>query len=112
VWALVWCRSILVCFKFCVTACHPRKIPGSHLCWRRSLPQGHNVAERIRSTENSSYLIICVNTNGEYGEVCWRGSVGNMGFLSVALVWCGSILVSFKFCVTAYHHHHLVISVQ
>jgi hypothetical protein len=27
----------------------PRKIPGSHFCQRRSRPQGHNAAGRIRS---------------------------------------------------------------
>jgi hypothetical protein len=26
----------------------PRKIPGTHFCWRLSRPQGHNAAGRIR----------------------------------------------------------------
>jgi hypothetical protein len=29
----------------------PRKIPGTHLCWRPSRPQGHSAAERFRPTE-------------------------------------------------------------
>jgi hypothetical protein len=31
-----------------------RKIPGTHFCYRVSLPQDYNVAGRIRSTEKSS----------------------------------------------------------
>jgi hypothetical protein len=31
----------------------PRKIPGTHFCWRLSRTQGHSVAGRIRSTEKS-----------------------------------------------------------
>jgi hypothetical protein len=35
----------------------PRKIPGTHLCWRLSQPQGHSEAGRIRSIEKSNDLI-------------------------------------------------------
>jgi hypothetical protein len=35
----------------------PRKIPGTHFCYRLSRPQGHSVAGRIRSTENSNDFI-------------------------------------------------------
>jgi hypothetical protein len=35
----------------------PRKIPGTHFCYRLSEPQGHSAAGRIRSTEKSNILI-------------------------------------------------------
>jgi hypothetical protein len=35
----------------------PRKIRGTHFCYRLSLPQGHNAAGRIMSTEKSNDLI-------------------------------------------------------
>jgi hypothetical protein len=35
----------------------PRKIPGTHFCWRLSRPQGHNSAGRLRSTEKSNDII-------------------------------------------------------
>jgi hypothetical protein len=35
----------------------PRKIPGTHFCWRLSRPQGHRAAGRIRSIEKSNDLI-------------------------------------------------------
>jgi hypothetical protein len=35
----------------------PRKIPGTHLCYRLSRPHGHSAAGRIRSIEKSNYLI-------------------------------------------------------
>jgi hypothetical protein len=35
----------------------PRKIPGTHFCWRLSRPQGHSAAGRIRSIEKSNDLI-------------------------------------------------------
>jgi hypothetical protein len=35
----------------------PRKIPGTHFCWRLSRPQGHSVAGRIRSIEKCNELI-------------------------------------------------------
>jgi hypothetical protein len=36
----------------------PRKILGTHLCKRLSLPQGHSAAERIRSIKKSNNLIV------------------------------------------------------
>jgi hypothetical protein len=36
---------------------NPRKIPGTHFCWRLSWPQGHSAAGRIRSIEKSNDLI-------------------------------------------------------
>jgi hypothetical protein len=35
----------------------PRKIPGTHFCWRLSQPQGHSLPGRIRSIEKSNGLI-------------------------------------------------------
>jgi hypothetical protein len=35
----------------------PRKIPGTHFCYRLSRPQGHSAAGRTRSLEKSSGLI-------------------------------------------------------
>jgi hypothetical protein len=35
----------------------PRKIPGTHFCYRLSQPQGHIVAGRIRSIKKSNDLI-------------------------------------------------------
>jgi hypothetical protein len=35
----------------------PRKIPGTHFCYKLSRPQGHSAAGRIRSTENSNDFI-------------------------------------------------------
>jgi hypothetical protein len=35
----------------------PRKIPGTHFCWRLSRPQNHSAAGRIRSIEKSNDLI-------------------------------------------------------
>jgi hypothetical protein len=35
----------------------PRKIPGTHFCYRLSRPQGHSAAGRIRSIEKSNDLI-------------------------------------------------------
>jgi hypothetical protein len=35
----------------------PRNIPGTHLRWRLSRPEGHSAAGRIRSTEKSNDLI-------------------------------------------------------
>jgi hypothetical protein len=35
----------------------PRKIPGTHFCYRLRRPQGHSAAGRIRSTEKSNNLI-------------------------------------------------------
>jgi hypothetical protein len=35
----------------------PRKIPGSHFCYRLSRPQGHSAAGRIRSIEKSNNTI-------------------------------------------------------
>jgi hypothetical protein len=35
----------------------PRWIPGTHFCLRLSRPQGHSVAGRFKSIEQSSYLI-------------------------------------------------------
>jgi hypothetical protein len=35
----------------------PRKIPGSHFCYRLSRPQDHSAAGRIRLIEKSNYLI-------------------------------------------------------
>jgi hypothetical protein len=35
----------------------PRNIPGTHFCQRLSRPQGHSVAERIRSIKKSNDLI-------------------------------------------------------
>jgi hypothetical protein len=35
----------------------PRKIPGTHFCWRLSRHQGHNAAGRIRSIKKSDDLI-------------------------------------------------------
>jgi hypothetical protein len=35
----------------------PRKIPGTHFCYRPSRPQGHSAAGRIRSIEKSNDLI-------------------------------------------------------
>jgi hypothetical protein len=35
----------------------PRKIPGTHFCWRLSRAQGHSAAGRIRSIEKSSDLV-------------------------------------------------------
>jgi hypothetical protein len=35
----------------------PRKVHGTHFCWRISRPQGHNAAGSIRSIEKSSDLI-------------------------------------------------------
>jgi hypothetical protein len=32
---------------------HPRKIPGTHFCYRLSRPHGHYAAGRISSIENS-----------------------------------------------------------
>jgi hypothetical protein len=36
---------------------HPRKIPGTHFCYRLSRSQGHSATGRIRLIENSSDLI-------------------------------------------------------
>jgi hypothetical protein len=35
----------------------PRKIPGTHFCWRLSRPRGYSVVGRIRSIEKSNDLI-------------------------------------------------------
>jgi hypothetical protein len=35
----------------------PRKIPGTHFCYRLSRPQGHSAAGRIRSIEKFNDLI-------------------------------------------------------
>jgi hypothetical protein len=35
----------------------PRKIPGTHLCWRLSRLQGHSAAGKIRSIEKCNGLI-------------------------------------------------------
>jgi hypothetical protein len=35
----------------------PRKMPGTHFCWRLSQPQGHSAARRIGSVERSNDLI-------------------------------------------------------
>jgi hypothetical protein len=35
----------------------PRKIPGTHFCYRLTRPQGHSKAGRIRSIEKSNDLI-------------------------------------------------------
>jgi hypothetical protein len=35
----------------------PRKIPGTHFCWRLIRPQGHSAAGRIRPIEKSNDLI-------------------------------------------------------
>jgi hypothetical protein len=35
----------------------PRKIPGTHFCYRLSQPQGHSAAGRVRSIEKSNDLI-------------------------------------------------------
>jgi hypothetical protein len=35
----------------------PRKVPGTHFCWRLSRPQSHSAAGRIRSIENSNNVI-------------------------------------------------------
>jgi hypothetical protein len=35
----------------------PRKIPGTHFCYRLSRPQGHSAAGGIRSIEKSNNLI-------------------------------------------------------
>jgi hypothetical protein len=34
----------------------PRKIPGTHFCWRLSRPQGHSTAGRIRSIEKKKSI--------------------------------------------------------
>jgi hypothetical protein len=36
---------------------HPKKIPGTHFCYRLSRSHGHSAAGRIRSTEKSNDLI-------------------------------------------------------
>jgi hypothetical protein len=36
---------------------NPRKIPGTHFCYRLSRSQGHRVAGRIGSIEKCNYLI-------------------------------------------------------
>jgi hypothetical protein len=41
----------------------PRKILGTHFCWRLSRPQSHSAAERIRSIEKSNVLIANRNRN-------------------------------------------------
>jgi len=35
----------------------PRNIPGTHLCWRLSEPQGHSAAGSIMSMKNSNDII-------------------------------------------------------
>jgi hypothetical protein len=35
----------------------PRKISGTHFCWRLSRPHGHSAAGRVRSIEESNDLI-------------------------------------------------------
>jgi hypothetical protein len=35
----------------------PRKIPGTHFCYRLSRPQSHSAPGRIKSTEKSNYLV-------------------------------------------------------
>jgi hypothetical protein len=35
----------------------PGKIPGTHFCWRLSLPQRHSATETIMSMKNSNYNI-------------------------------------------------------
>jgi hypothetical protein len=34
-----------------------RKIPGTHFCWRLSLPRGHKAAGMVKSIEKSNYII-------------------------------------------------------
>jgi hypothetical protein len=41
----------------CQTPFTPRKIPGTHFCYRLSQPQCHNAAGRIRSIDTFDYLI-------------------------------------------------------
>jgi hypothetical protein len=36
----------------------PRKIPGTHLCYRLSRPQGHNAGVRIRQIEKKKKHLI------------------------------------------------------
>jgi hypothetical protein len=38
----------------CLLSLTPRKTPGTHFCYKLSIPQGHNAAGRIRSTEKES----------------------------------------------------------
>jgi hypothetical protein len=45
------------CQLYAPAAFTPGNIPGTHLCWRMSQPQGHSAAGRIMSMKNSNHTI-------------------------------------------------------